>query len=105
MLLVPETAAGALKVLLLLFCVSVLSFAFGCILFVYFVVWSRFVTSLLFGAHDPSFHCCLYNLFLCLLARFVEKAVFGCGVLVGTTSQHFSCLLGREHIFRELRNT
>ena len=37
------------------------------------------------------------------MARFVEKAVFGSGVLVGATSQHFAGSLGREQILRELQ--
>ena len=36
------------------------------------------------------------------LLAVVEKAVFGIGVLVGATSQHFVGPLGTEHIYREL---
>ena len=98
-----QTAAGASKVLLLCFGVPVLSNR-SWSYFVY--LWLRFVTYLPLGARDPSFllFCC-FSFFLSPFARFVEMAVYGCGTLVGATSQHFAGSFGREHIFSELHNT
>ena len=67
-----------------------------------YVALFRLVTSLPRGAHDPSFFCLLVRFFLFVsLLAFVDKAVFGIGVLVGATSQHFVGSLGTEHIYRE----
>ena len=58
------------------------------------VLLFHFITSLLRGAHDPSY-CFLFCFVLffsvffccCLFACFVEKVVFGSGVVVGDESQ------------------
>ena len=58
---------------------------------------ARPILSILMTYFFPSSH-----FFSGFFGRFVENAVFGSGVLVGATSQHFPGSLGREHIIREL---
>ena len=90
------------KVLLWL-CVGVpaVSCRSGLFSFIYVELF-RFVTSLTRGGARPLFFYCWFGffltLFICPFARLVEKAVFGRGVLVRETSQHFAGSLGREHI-------